>query len=434
LQSENTAYAYNDANELTTSSYGSPVHDKNGNLTVQPGFGGATALTYDVNNRVTSITGPAVAATTKYYGDGKLAELDSSSSSRRFLMDPTVSGNRILAELDATGGWQIGYAYGPLGMVSQSSGGQTSFYFHNLQGSTVVITDASGAQQASYRYDPFGHTIQSVGSTSSFTFMGRYAVPTVANYSLTSFRVYDAISGRFTSEDPAFYSTDVSISPFVYAAQSPLKFVDPSGLSWYNPATWGWVNSIADKVGDFSDSATFSSINQQLPSIDSPTFSFADNQLLVDTVKGIPSAAVTVGACAVGVQQACDIISNSGFSKSEVAAIQAEGTIITAYFGGAEAAKIIQGVSWTSKGVQGLTEVVPKMMNGTLTVPEALNVLKDYGLDLAADQLDEIVGLVGHSLGDLGLGGLITSGIDQKLLTPPSSSSTVLKNGNGGHK
>src|SRR5207244_1991157 len=112
------------------STYGAAVYDKNGNLTVQPAFGGVTTFAYDLNNRATSIAGGSINTMMKYFGDGKLAELNLANGVRRFLIDPSAAGNRVLAELDATGGVQTAYVYGPLGMLSQISDGQTLAYFH----------------------------------------------------------------------------------------------------------------------------------------------------------------------------------------------------------------------------------------------------------------------------------------------------------------
>jgi RHS repeat-associated protein len=173
-----------------------------------------------------------VKAAMKYLGDGKLAELDSAGTSHRYLIDPTTSGNRILAELDTTGAMQIGYVYGPRGMISQIPGGQTYAYFHNLQGSTVVLVDSTGTLKNSYLYDPFGQklssTIEQVGN--SFAFLGRYSTPTVGQYSLTAHRVYDSLQGRFTGVDPLMSAPQSVSSAFVYARQAPLGMIDPTGL------------------------------------------------------------------------------------------------------------------------------------------------------------------------------------------------------------
>lgn len=235
LQPENTTYSYNDEGELVGMSFGTMVSDKNGNLTIQSIQGEVTTFAYDLNNRVTNIWSPSIGANIRYLGDGKIAELDALGSSHQYLIDPTAPGNRILAELDSAGGLQVAYVYGPRGMFSQISGGQTYTYFHNPQGSTVALADGTGAIRNSYRYDPFGHklSMSSEQIANTFVFLGRFSVPSVGQYSVTTHRIYDSLKGRFSGLDPLRFQLGSSVpgwNLYSYANQSPVRLVDPSGL------------------------------------------------------------------------------------------------------------------------------------------------------------------------------------------------------------
>lgn len=185
-----------------------------------------------MNNRVTSISGPSLNTSMRYYGDGKLGELDSGGASHRYLVDPTIHGNRILAELDASGSAQVAYVFGPLGLVSQILNGQTYSYLYNAQGSTIAVLDIAGSLMNTYRYDPFGQKLSSSTEkvSNAFAFLGSFSVPSTGQYSITAHRLFDARTGRFTGPDPTAFAQSGSPSAFVYAGQNPLSAVDPGGL------------------------------------------------------------------------------------------------------------------------------------------------------------------------------------------------------------
>jgi RHS repeat-associated protein len=256
IPSESTPYTYDDASRLAIVASSAVSNDKNNNITLMPGAGSATAFNYDLNNRATSISGPSASAQMKYFGDGKLAELVKASGTARYLQDPSATGNRILAELDASGNIQRAYIYG-MGMVSVLDGPSTYYYLHNLQGSTVAMADGSGTLRATYRYDPFGRVIQASGGlTYPFTFLGRYSVSTVGDYSITTFRLYDSRNGRFTGLDPIHWQGNSSVSPFVYANQSPIQMIDPTGLT---------AEFVLEQLKNFGELATEEKIFGNIP-------------------------------------------------------------------------------------------------------------------------------------------------------------------------
>lgn len=77
-------------------------------------------------------------------------------------------------------------------------------------------------------------------------------------------REYDATVGRFSSSDPIGQLG--GLSSFGYAGMSPLQFVDPEGLDFFDPifagieyVTGGWTPSqgLVDSVAGFGDSLSF---------------------------------------------------------------------------------------------------------------------------------------------------------------------------------
>jgi RHS repeat-associated protein len=165
---------------------------------------------------------------------------------------------------------QVGYVYGPMGMLSQISGGQTFAYLHNLQGSTVALVDGSGNVRNNYRYDPFGKKLTSSTEQilTSFTHLGRFSVPTVDQYSVMAFRLYEARQGRFTGTDPFAYLFALSMSPYIYADESPIGFGDPSGLMSIPVGTAG---STPVSILNLNDDPTQSVWYQATNFIDAPT-------------------------------------------------------------------------------------------------------------------------------------------------------------------
>jgi RHS repeat-associated protein len=101
-------------------------------------------------------------------------------------------------------------------------------------GSIREITDDSGNVRAEYAYDPFGVRTQVSGNLNSdFGFAGMFWSPE-AGLSLTRFRAYDAVSGRWLSRDP-LRDAEIIQGPnlYAYAANDPVSATDPLGLLWW---------------------------------------------------------------------------------------------------------------------------------------------------------------------------------------------------------
>src|SRR5262249_2511727 len=115
-----------------------------------------------------------------------------------------------------------------LGLVSQVTPGGSNYYQFDALGSTAGLTNQAGGLVASYSYLPFGGLLSSTGSlTNPFTFVGQSRVMTHGRglYHMRA-RSYDPSTGSFFSEDP------IAIQPtFAYAANNPISYSDPTGLS-----------------------------------------------------------------------------------------------------------------------------------------------------------------------------------------------------------
>ncbi len=382
LQPENTAYTYNDASELTSTSYGATASDKNGNVTTQLVLGQPTTFTYDLNNRATGITANEIGMAISYFGDGKIAQISQIDvgGSPPYLIDPTASGNRILGQLNPSGvGLQAAYVYGPRGMISQVVNGQTYTYFHNLQGSTVALVDATGVVRNSYRYDPFGQklSMSSEQVTNSFAFLGSFSVLGIGQYSLMTHRLYDSRTGRFSGFDPARFNAVSSLSPFIYAEESPAKLIDPSGL-------WSLTNPLS-----FLDPAV-NGISEGLRDV---------NDVIVNHPVEVANAYVC-GFTFTYYKTACR---NAGLTDTEIDTVGAVQNVAASVLtlGGSDAVALANGY----KGVQAiglgisLAPDVLKMAQGKLSTADALKLVGELSIELASRGTDAFIDEYSNSIG-----------------------------------
>ncbi|MEN9865029.1 MAG: hypothetical protein RL748_619, partial [Pseudomonadota bacterium] len=146
-------------------------------------------------------------------------------------------------------------------------------YIHtDALGSPVARTDANGTLISRTRYEPHGAT--AAGAVPTIGFTGHV---NDANTGLVYMqqRYYDPIAGRFLSTDPVLTdaNTGSSFNRYVYANNSPYKYVDPDGRLATSHTERPWdteqVNGITrqrDPCGGepcFSDGASAASVAPQ---------------------------------------------------------------------------------------------------------------------------------------------------------------------------
>jgi RHS repeat-associated protein len=222
------SYTVNPSNELSSTSTASYTYDYNGNTTSKTASGNTTSYSWDFENRLTQVTLPNSAGTVSFKYDpfGRRIEKISPNATSIFL----YNGDNLVETVNATGGVVARYTQGrnidePLAM---ERGTTTDFYEQDGVGSVTSLTASNGSVAQSYAYDSFGNLTNSSGSlTNFFRYTARDFDTETSLYNYRA-RYYDAVEGRFLSEDPIRFKAGSNF--YAYVKNNPVMRWDPSGL------------------------------------------------------------------------------------------------------------------------------------------------------------------------------------------------------------
>jgi RHS repeat-associated protein len=133
---------------------------------------------------------------------------------------------------------------GLLMLLCQLSAAQTVTYLHNdISGSPVIASDAAGNVVWRENYRPYGskHADSAGSNANAIGFAGKpFDAQTGLGY--MGARYYDPTLGRFMGIDPAAADPAQvhSINRYAYAANNPVRYVDPDGHSPLDVAFLVW--------------------------------------------------------------------------------------------------------------------------------------------------------------------------------------------------
>jgi RHS repeat-associated protein len=184
-----------------------------------------TARTWDVENRLTSITKDGITTTFVYDGDGNRV--------KKTVGNVTTLYVNQYYEKNLDSGEITTYYYLGGKMVAQRKDTTLTYIHQDSLGSSSAASNANGSSEGSIRYLPFGLTRSGMDTLSDNTdklFTGQRLDFTTDLYYYGA-RYYDPEIGRFISAetivpDPANPQT---LNRYSYCLNNPLKYIDPTG-------------------------------------------------------------------------------------------------------------------------------------------------------------------------------------------------------------
>ena len=275
--SKTTDYAYDDLYritgfDLTGGTRRNYAYDRSGNLTSVVTGGSRLTYNYSGTSTPNRLDSTAVAGTTTTYAYNQNGWMTARGANAltydyrglttgygraRYLMDPDrrrvkkTVGTAITYYLRGPGGNVLAeyagqtlsarYVYAGSRRIARITGGSASYYVADHLGSTRSLVGEEGAVIAAYDYWPYGKVLASNGTGAThFRFTGHERdAESGLDYMLN--RNYAFNIGRFLRPDP-MQDAYPGISPYAYANNNPLKYVDPDGNIPLIPvaiAVWG---------------------------------------------------------------------------------------------------------------------------------------------------------------------------------------------------
>lgn len=249
-----TYYKYNARNQLlyekTGESERSYQYDNRGNMcAVRDSDSLSQVYEFDATNRMNSVESMMYGMNKKvvygYNAMGQRISQDIYQSEKeeslmpvqqmRYAVDLTRTYNNLLTcEEQINQKTQKFFWNGNVAVLQEK--GKNNYYLQDDLGSPVRVMDAEGKSLVAYAYDEFGlrkgETEEENSFSQPFGFTG-YQTDDVSNLCYAQARRYDAINGRFVSEDPIRYGDNW----YTYVSNNPQNRIDPLGLMSDEPET-----------------------------------------------------------------------------------------------------------------------------------------------------------------------------------------------------
>ncbi|MHB8884744.1 MAG: RHS repeat-associated core domain-containing protein [Methylovirgula sp.] len=108
------------------------------------------------------------------------------------------------------------------------------YYYGVDQIGSVRRVFASTSNAPAFSYDPYGNALQSTPALTDFNYAGMF-YNADSGLSLTQYRAYDPVAGRWLSRDPSGEASDRAANLYVYVGLNPVFRTDQLGLQEIDP-------------------------------------------------------------------------------------------------------------------------------------------------------------------------------------------------------
>mgnify|MGYP001600812842 CR=1 FL=1 len=186
--------------------------------------GAGRTLTYDYDNRPTSIIYNSMALISVYDAGGNRVKK----------ITPNSTTTYIGQLYECTGGVCTKYVFAGSQRIANIKGTDTFYYHTDHLGSSNIITDSGGNKVEDIFYYPYGELKYNSGSVNvKHKFTGQEEDAETGLYYYGA-RYYDPRLGRFISADtivPEPFNPQ-ALNRYSYCANNPIIYTDPSGHGW----------------------------------------------------------------------------------------------------------------------------------------------------------------------------------------------------------
>jgi RHS repeat-associated protein len=238
-------YSYAAGFKLTgiTSSAGNETygHDAGGRLTSITRDGSTKTLSYDSMDHITHVAGGGVDETYEFDGMGRRVGVTTlGGGSKRFLTAPNLGDGyeSPQAVVDDLGNLVATFVYAGEHPIAKITPSGVEYFLADSMGSVIGKANAAGASTASIKYGAFGDVIggSNTGIDAAVGFEHRFqgmALDGESGIYFVRSRSYDSRAARFVSRDPVagYRHVAETLNPYVFAANNPETYRDPSGES-----------------------------------------------------------------------------------------------------------------------------------------------------------------------------------------------------------